>query len=244
MKKRDSFLAALRRGDHAALESFYEQLRGQADDQAFWRFLERQLPEQPCAELHGGVGLLRTAVAGGDFAGFLRSAPVAAVVAFLSLALLTACQPETATEVGAPAEVGAATAPAPADVATGLAPSDPGPSEPTLSAEELRPRLLEYITKAQLPASEKRRLKSVLNKTDDTALVESRTQLSELFAKEEPKEIAAALEALVLFTAKTAKTPGKGKKVKPVTRYKGVNFDNGLEPPMTTLYKGVRFPPA
>jgi hypothetical protein len=236
MLHQQSFNAALRRGDRAALESFYDQLRGQVDDQGFWQLLEQQLPAAAGAELLRKTGPLRASLSAGDFAGFLRSAPAAAVLTFLSLALLTGCQ-SAGSASGPAAASGASAAVAPAG-----APAVDGDAAPEQTFENVRARLLDYINRAQLPASEKRRLKAALRETEDVALLQSRTELDDLFAQQDPKEIAARLETLVLFHAETTAAPENGFRIKAVTKYKGVNFDPLREPAITTLARSSRPP--
>ena len=94
-----------------------------------------------------------------------------------------------------------------------------------MSAEELKARLYDYVVKAELPASEKRRLKAVLDIAQEPTVLQTRSDLVRLFRENEPAKIAAILESMVLFQQQQAQqqtAPVKHPAVQ--SRYKGVNF--------------------
>jgi hypothetical protein len=107
----------------------------------------------------------------------------------------------------------------------------------TMSADDIKKQLYDYIVKAQLPASEKRRLKDVLSVANEPQVIESREDLVKLFKENDPQKIATILESMVLFQGLKG---AQHKEPVSVPKYKGVNFKK--YPPIQTLYKGVNYP--
>jgi hypothetical protein len=108
----------------------------------------------------------------------------------------------------------------------------------SLDEDDIRLFLNDYIVKAQLPSSEKRRLKALLDGAKEEVVMGAKNDLSKLFKENNPEKIAKILEQMVLFAAKSDST-----NIKPpnVTKYKGTNFNKEKLPPMQTAYKGVNF---
>lgn len=234
------YIEALRRGDRAALERFYDELRSARDDDRFWAELSARLPCAVREAEASHITQLRSRVGGEGYATFLRRAPVPAVAVFLALAMtFSGCKgpepgrsapPQThgpaveavetpdpvATQPAAIVEPAPVEAVAPEETAQ---PPDPAAPDPeTMTEDELRASLLEYIVKAELPAAEKKRLKAVVKKAKPRAIASTRSDLESLFEEEDPQKIADTLEEMVLFDKPKIKTPVMA------TKYKGVDF--------------------
>lgn len=221
-----SFVEALGRGEKTALRRFYTDLRDSADDAEFWGYLTGLLPTGIAKGEGEGVAALKQHLRASGYEIFIKSAPIHVVVLFFAMAMLfSACSSPEAPVTAAPLEpapvAAGTTAAVPATGSAAAAPDEapgPEPDVEKMTADEMRAQLFAYITKAELPASEKRRLKRVLEQAREKKLVESRGDLAALFATKEPAEIAAALEAMVLFQQSRPSRP------KMVTKYKGVDF--------------------
>ncbi len=213
----NDFIANLRDGKEEALRAFYCKMVEAKSDGDFWSYL--------CSLTRGGeeeMLQLKNTVDARGFDWFLKNAPLHLLMVFLLAALnFAACDNSPPAVVPATTQTEGET---PSKVAveskSGLDDDTPRvilPTPPT--AEELRTNLVEFIQKAELPASEKKRLLNIAARASASKLVDTEADLSSLFQKSSPEEIAEALEAMVMFK----------------------RFERKWEPAFGALYKGVSF---
>jgi hypothetical protein len=229
------FHRALKRGERWALEAFYDHLRSARDDAAFWSSLTEMVPKGVPHDERLQIDRLKEHLDAPDLRRFMADVPVRLLATFMLLAFVFAACNEpakrdapitaagdstTRTEAAAATTATASAEPAVAEDA-GEPAADAGPKDvQSMTPEEIKAELGAYITRAQLPASEKRRLKRVLDTTTEQKVIGSRSDLAKLFRENEPKRIAVVLEQMVLFQR------AKPQPAKPtlMVRYKGVDF--------------------
>lgn len=217
------FIADLKEGKRGALELFYDRLTAASSDEAFWAYLTSIVPgrAKETAVLRHGL-VLR------GFDRFVEQATPQVLSAFLLAAMSFASCGNGGMDP-APMVVPAhreqapivndsvAAAPDKIHESSAEAPEVRLPTPPT--AEELKSNLRDYIRKAQLPAAEKRRMLDTADRATRNKIVDAEADLAALFLKSDPKEIADALEAMVLLKRTERKwLPAMGR------LYKGADF--------------------
>ncbi len=240
------FREALKRGEKWALGEFYNRLSSSRDDSTFWNELMSLVPYKIRQDEGESIQALRLNLNSSSFDLFLKSIPIHILAAFLMLAMLfSSCnqEAERKTEQSNLSSIGNKTL-AETKVDTDLEEKPDSGVSPVhmdvdyMNVDELKKALDDYIVMAQLPASEKRRLKAQLSSANKEAVLGAKSDLSRLFKENDPVQIADILEQMVLFSTTSDST-----NIKPhnVTKYKGANFNNEKLPPMQTAYKGVNF---
>lgn len=241
MRNNNEFVNSLRKGDAVALQAFYELLVTSGDDEEFWNIL-RNLAEVG-QRLPGlaNIDALRTSTRQTSYERFMLHSPKGVVVSFLLAAMLysgcsgnldgnsadnqvTGYSPvgnappsvqvhpyEPVTAKGENAESDSHD--------TGLE-TKPEPVPP--ASAQVRLQLLEYISRAQLPAREKREMKKVVRESADSEIIDTQGDLERLLKTENPQKIARILEATALL-----KSVAKKDKWNPAfgARYKAASFE-------------------
>jgi hypothetical protein len=215
-----NFIADLKAGKREALTRFYDRLVSASSDEYFWAYLTSLVQGRD-----GEMCALRRKIDPRGFDWFVKHASAQMLLVFLSAAMgLAACGnsgpdpiPVPVSQPQKPAKKETVSAEPKGTESPAEGPEVMLPTPPT--AAELKAQLMAYIKKAQLPATEKRRLLDVADRAPKGKMIDSEADLAQLFLKSDPKEIADALEAMVMFKKSERKwQPAMGQ------LYKGADF--------------------
>jgi hypothetical protein len=245
MSKDFSSLEELKRGDAKGLEEFYNHLKSPDDLESIISIL----PEDINKDYGEEIKILKEEVRAKTYTSFIKTTQTGILLVFFMLSMFfVSCgndkQEEAVKKEDTVQKKDTFTGePKPAYGAVDFdKKNEAGIKLPvntdTLSTVQTKALLLDYITKAELDAREKRRLKKRLNDTKDKDIAVSKTDLSKLFATNSPKEIAGILEKMAIFNEPKAKT----KPSPPLVKYMGPVYDKKSEVnPPRVVYGGVDY---
>ncbi len=215
-------LDELKRGDAKGLEEFYNHLKSSED----MNDVLACLPDTISREYEEEIDLFKKEIRTKTYTTFTKTTQTGILLIFFMVSLVfTSCNENKRDEVAKKEEIVEKKDIISDDVKPKYAAVEFDRKEfiniDTLSTAQIKSLLLDYITRAELDPTEKRRLKQRLNDSRNKSIDNSKKDLSRLFATHSPQEIARVLKDLEIFN--NTKKPNKHNNP-PRVVYGGVDY--------------------